>query len=596
MSARCRRSGSSRAVPGSPAMSRAAAVIRALVLLAVTIGSAVSPAAAQRTLDVRQFAADLLVRRDGTLDVKESITVDFQGEWNGLYREIPVHARTPQGFDYRLDLRVEGASDDAGNALRYDLERGGGNLRIKVWVPGARDAVRTVVLEYRVHNAIRFFEEHDELYWNVTGTDWGYPIRAASADVHLPAEVAGLRTNSFTGPYGSQGGDAATEQVGNLVRFRTRAPLGIREGLTVVVAWNPGVVERPTALDRAGGFLRSNLLLLAPLLALAGMYPLWRRFGRDPELGAIAPQYEPPAQLTPAEAGTLIDLRVDMRDLSATLVDLAVRGFIRIEESEREQLFGLVRNRDYDFVLLRPRADFSALKEHERDLLLAVFESDDSVSLSSLENRFYRKLPGITDSLKHSLVADGYYVHNPTMVRTLYLAAAVVTGALIAALGVWLATRYPVSMLTVGAAAALTALAIGGFGWQMPARTVRGTRTLRHLLGFEEFLERVESERFARVVDSPELFEKYLPYAMAFGVEKRWAAAFEGLLDTPPDWYRSSHGGRFHTAAFASDLGRMSAATGSTLSSAPRSSSSGSSGMSGGFSGGGFGGGGGGGF
>lgn len=572
------------------------ALARAALVLALGLAAAGSPAAAQRTLDIRQFDADLLVRRDGTLDVKETITVHFQGEWNGLYREIPVHARTPRGFDYRLDLRVTGVHDDGGAALRHDVERGGGNLRIKVWVPGARDAVRTVVLEYRVHNAIRFFEEHDELYWNVTGDDWGYPIRAASADVHLPAEVAGLRSNVFTGPYGSERQDASTEEVGNLVRFRTRGELGIREGLTVVVAWNPGVVERPSSLDRAGGFLRSNLLLLVPVLALGLMYRLWRRYGRDPELGAIAPHYEPPAQLTPAEAGTLIDLRVDMRDLSATLVDLAVRGYLRIEETERTQLFGLVRDRDYEFVLLRPRPEFGALKEHERDLLEALFEARDTVALSSLQNRFYRKLPGITDSLKRSLVADGYYVHNPTTVRALYLGAAAAAGVLVVLLGGWLASRYPVSPFTIAAAAILTTLAVGLIGWQMPARTARGARTLRHLLGFEEFLERVESERFARVIDTPELFEKYLPYAMAFGVEKRWAAAFEGLLTAPPDWYRSAHGGRFQTAMFASDLGRLSAATGSTLSSAPRSASSGSSGMSGGFSGGGFGGGGGGGF
>lgn len=571
-------------------------IVRRLLALAALVLSCTTPLAAQRTLEIRDFAAELLVRQNGSLRVKESITVDFRGEWNGIYRLVPLENRTRQGFGYTLQLRVTGVHDDAGRELRHELARKGGDLEIKVWVPGARDATRTVVLEYTVANAIRFSDQHDELYWNVTGDRWAYPIRAASADVYLPAEVSGIRTNVFTGAYGSVQQDADVEQVGTLARFRTRSGLGIYEGLTVAVAWNPGVVQRPTALGRLLGFLRSNLLLLAPLLALLVMLQLWRRYGRDPQLGAIAPQYEPPREMSPAEAGTLIDLRVDMRDVSATLVDLAVRGFVRVEESQDEHLFGLVKTRDYDFVLLRPRGEFGTLKEHERDLLESLFESDERVSLSSLQNRFYKKLPGITDSLKRSLVAGGYYVHNPNAVRALFALAGAIVGAAVYALGAWSAARYGTSPVTGPAAAVLTAIVVAVIGWQMPARTVRGTQTLRHLLGFEEFLERVEGDRFERVVDRPELFEKYLPFAMAFGVEKRWAAAFEGICSTPPDWYRSRHGGPFRTSLFVADVGRLSTATASTMRSAPRSSSGSSGFGGGGFSGGGFGGGGGGGF
>ena len=578
--------------PRHAAAARRAAA--ALLLLAATALPG-GLAAQERLLDIRSFRSEILVRRDGSLHVKETITVRFQGEWNGIYRTIPVQYRTSQNLNYHLRLRVTGVHDEAGNELRSEQHRQGGDLEIKAWVPGARDATRTVVLEYQVANALRFFPDHDELYWNVTGERWAYPIREASADIYLPPEIKGVRTNAFTGVYGSVRQDVATEEVGNVVRFRTRNELGLHEGLTVVIGWNPGVVTRPSTLARLASFLISNLLLLVPLLALWGMLLIWRRYGRDPELGSIAPRYEPPAGMTPAEAGTLIDLTCDMRDITATVVHLAVRGFLRIEESEKEHLFGLFNSRDYDFVRLSG-VDEADLKEHERDLLAALFEDGDTVALSSLQNRFYKKLPEVMDSLKSSLVSEGYYVRNPATVRALFIGAGVAVGFLVNLLGMALAAYRGTSPVTAVMAGVLTGLVIAIIGWFMPARTVRGTSALRDVLGFEEFLNRVESERFERVVDRPELFEAYLPFAMAFGVEKRWAKAFEGICQTPPDWYRGRGAGPFQTSLFVADMGRLSSAAGSAMRSSPRSSSGSSGFGGGGFSGGGFGGGGGGGF
>jgi len=568
----------------------------ALLLAAATAAALPSALGAQeRTLDIRSFRSEILVRRDGSLSVKETIVVHFQGEWNGIYRTIPVEYSTSQNLNYTLRLRVTGVHDEAGNELRTEQERQGGDLQVKAWVPDARDATRTVVFEYHVANALRFFPDHDELYWNVTGERWAYAIRAASADVYLPPEIAGVRTNAFIGAYGSQRQDAVVEQVGNVVRFRTRNPLGLHEGLTIVLGWNPGVVERPSTLARLAGFFFSNSLLLLPLLALWGMLLLWRRYGRDPELGSIAPKYEPPAGMTPAEAGTLIDQSCDMRDITATVVHLAVRGFLRIEESDREHLFGLFSSRDYTLVRLTG-VDESELKEHERDLLAALFDDGPTVTLSSLQNRFYKKLPEVMNSLKGSLVSEGYYPRNPATVRLLFALGGAAAGFLVYLLGMALAAHRGTSPVTGVIAGVLSALVVAVVGWFMPARTMRGTAVLRDVLGFEEFLDRVESERFERVVDRPELFEAYLPFAMAFGVEKRWAKAFEGICQTPPDWYRGRHAGPFQTSLFVADMGRLSSAAGSTMQSAPRSSSGSSGFGGGGFSGGGFGGGGGGGF
>jgi len=569
---------------------------RVTLMLGVAVFLPLSTLAAQqRQLDIRSFRSEILVRRDGSLSVKETITVHFAGEWNGIYRTIPVEYRSSSNLNYHLRLRVTGVHDEAGNELRSEQERQGGDLQIKAWVPGARDATRTVVFEYHVANALRFFADHDELYWNVTGDRWAYPIRQASAEVYLPPDIAGVRTNAFSGAYGSTLQDVAVENVGNVVRFRSSRQLGLHEGLTIVVGWDPGVVARPSSLRRLADLVLSNTLLLVPLLALLGMLSLWRRYGRDPDLGAIPPRYEPPRGMTPAEAGTLIDLSCDMRDVTATVVDLAVRGYLRIEESDREHLLGLFHSRDYNFVRLTGVAD-TDLKEHERDLLNALFEDGPEVALSSLQNHFYKKLPGITDSLKASLVADGYYPHNPTTVRALFAVGGAALGFGVYLLGMALAAHQGTSPFTAAIAAVLTGAVIAGVGWFMPARTPRGTAVLREVLGFEEFLNRVDAERFRRVVDHPELFEAYLPFAMAFGVEKRWASAFEGICQTPPDWYRGSRVGPFQTSLFVADMGRLSSATGSTMRSAPRSSSGSSGFGGGGFSGGGFGGGGGGGF
>jgi hypothetical protein len=570
--------------------------MRRAALLLTALLAGVPTALHARTLDIRELAARVTVARNGTIVVTERITVHFEGAWNGIYRAIPVEYRTDQGLNYTLRLRVHSVTDAAGGALRYEVERDRHYRKLKIHVPGARDATHTIVLTYEVANALRFFDGHDELYWNVTGDEWEFPIRRASAEIVLPSAATGIRTTSFAGARGAVE-NAATEQVANMVSVRATRPLGYREGLTVVVGWNPGVVDRPTAAQRATATLASNSLLAVPFFAFFAMFVLWRRHGRDPDPGSIYVRYEPPPDMTPAEAGTLIDDSPDLRDITATLVDLAVRGFVDIEEIQQDQLFGLIRSRDYALSLLHPE-QWPRLKPHERALLqaLSVHSHDDRVLMSELQNQFYKHLPEIRKHLHRTLTDGGYYLRRPDHVRTAWIIAAAVAGGLIAGGGLALAASHGVSEVATFAAAALTALVIGGFGWLMPARTMDGARAHAWLRGFEEFLSRVEKDRLQRMVESPAAFERFLPFAMAFGVERNWARAFEDMAAQPPRWYHSSDGAAFRPSLFVADLGRMTTAVSSAMTSAPRGSS-GSSGFSGGgFSGGGFGGGGGGGF
>ena len=246
---------------------------------------------------------------------------------------------------------------------------------------------------------------------------------------------------------------------------------------------------------------------------------------------------------------------------------------------------------DYRFVETSPPVDARALQPHERKLLDALFSGRSQVELSDLKNEFYKDLPGIRDALMDSMVAHGIYPKRPDRIRAGWVAGGAAAGlGLFFLLGV-LGRTAPVAIFAIPV---LSALPILVFGWLMPARTVKGTRVIERLRGFREFLSRVDGDRLRRMQIDPSAFERLLPFAMAMGVEKQFGEAFEGLAKEPPQWYHSRHGGAFHTAAFVSDLGRMSTTAASTMRSSPSSSGSGGSGGSG-FSGGSVGGGGGGG-
>jgi uncharacterized membrane protein len=569
-------------------MHRRAAAVLALSLLAA------AAAQAQRTLVIQSFDATIDVAADGSVRVEEVIVPKFTGSWNGIFRTIPVQYRTPQGLNYTLRLDIESITDEEGRELRYESSRERHYRKLKIWVPGAADTTKTVKVRYRVANGLRFFDEHDELYWNVTGDEWDVPIESASALVRLPEGVSGVRATAFRGAYGSTEQSGVTVEASG-VRVETTNGLGFREGLTVVVGWNPGVVHRPTTAQKIVALVYSNLPLALPPLVFLVMWRLWRARGRDPELAPISTQYEPPSQMTPAELGTLVDGRPDMRDITATIVDLAVRGYLHITETEDPRFFGLFSNKDYTFTVKKPRSDWSGLKAHERDLLEAMFGAVESVTLSDLKNKFYKHLPGLKEGLYKMLVSGGFYTGRPDRVRLLYIVGGVIVGGIVAVLSGSLMSALGMQPAAAVVAGILSGLIIAAFGWFMPSRTVRGTRELEKVLGFQEFLSRVEADRLERMVKTPQLFETFLPYAMALGVEDNWAKAFEGIYNQPPQWYTGPGGVHaFRPGTFTNNLAAMSTTAASVMASAPRSS--GGSGFSGGSSGGGFGGGGGGGF
>lgn len=551
---------------------------------------------------ITDFHADITVQEDAKVIVEERIQVAFSEPRHGIYRTIPVNYTDPRGYGYSLGFRFLGATDQTNKPYGVSVTKNGRYVEIRL---GDADTFVeghvTYVLRYEVASALVNFADHDELYWNVTGNEWRTSIQRASATVHLPGAVPPeeLETQAYTGPYGSRDQAATTEHPQpDTVTFRTEGVLNPMEGLTIAVGWQPGLVVFPGPLERTLSFLIDNWIAVAPFLALAWLWPHYRRSGKDPSGGgSVVVRYEPPQGLTPGEIGALVDEKVDLRDITATVVDLAVRGFLRIGQDSKSYFGGLWTNEETTFERLEAPAGTS-LTQHERLVLSALFSQGEQVSISDLKERFYKHIPGINNALYDRLATEGYFVGSPEAVRNRYRVLGVFAGIAAVALGVvWVWFRggiLPEGMLLPIVAGVLTVVVFFAFAPAMPRRTKKGVGMREWAVGFEEFVDRVESNQL-EADRKRNVYETLLPYAMALGVADQWSRQFEGIYAAAgPTWYVAGNPSMgFSTRAFSSSLNSAMAQTGQAMTSAPRSQSSSGSG-GGGFSGGGGGGGGGG--
>ncbi len=545
---------------------------------------------------ISDFQDTINITADGSASIHEKINLVFIGEWHGIHRTIPVEYPGPRGTNYTLFFDVTSVTGDGGEKLKYESSTSGGFRDLKIFIPGAIDTTRTVEIDYVVRNGIRYFEDHDEFYWNVTGNDWPVPIDHAAATVMFPNSASGsLRVQGFTGVYGSKDREVTAEADGATATFETTNPLPMRGGMTIDVYIPKGILAEPSAFTHFLWFVGSNPIVFLPFVTLAVMFTLWWYKGRDPDAGvSVAPMYEPPPGLTPAEAGTLIDDSTDPRDITCTLVDLAVRGYVKIEETNDTTLM-VFHHKDYVFHLLKDRSQWGNLAPHERVMLENVFSGGSQTTLSSLKNRFYTAMPVIKQDIMSSLRNKGMYLLDPDSANAYNIGALLL---IVAPFALMQFTGYKSVLnsvpLLIGAGI-ISAVIWILFARQMSARTVQGARARVAILGFQEFMNRVDADRLKRM--PPDTFEKYLAFAMALGVEHQWARAFAGIVQNPPSWYAGpGYGPGFNPIFFTNSMHSMATDMHQVFVSAPRSSSSGSGwggGGGGGFSGGGFGGGGG---
>ncbi len=575
---------------------------------------------------IHDYRVDLSVEANGTLDVREQIVYDFGSDpHHGIFRDVPTTLRYDDRYDRVFPLRVSqvqvGERSGDGWAM-HDVpwtveDQTGGQTEIKIGDPDA-----TIVGEhlydiaYTIEGALNAFPDHDELYWNAVGDAWPVLIERAVVTVHSPAPIE--QVACFHGAEGSSLACDRSKASGRTATF-TQSNLFPFEGMTVVVAVPKGVVtptprpilqERLTLLNAFRATPQRGGVAIALLVLGLGTigWSMWttgrdRRFRGSPvdqtmggmtgdepvpigDADTSAPvEFAPPDGLRPGQLGTLIDERVNTLDVSATIVDLAVRGHLKIQELPKEGWFGKP-----DWRLVRLEAPEDDLLAYERSLLGGLFEDGTTVELSSLRTKFVERLHLVQKDLMSDAVATGWFRKNPDKVRSRWYLIALVATALAGALTWFLAVTWRLGL--IGLPFVATALALWLAPRWMPARTAKGTALLRRVRGFRTVIDKAEAN-MARWAEQENVFTKYLPFAIVFGLTEKWAKAFEQLGEARPDtasWYVSSR--PFALAQFAHAIDGFTVATSGTIASTP--AGSGSSGFGGGSSGGGGGGGGGG--
>jgi uncharacterized membrane protein len=548
---------------------------------------------------IKKYHSDITISQDSSFMVKEIIDVEFHRMKHGIYREIPYKYADDFGKTIKIPLKVISVTDVLGKEWKYSVSKKGNLVYIRIGDPNKYlEGNHTYVITYEVENALLYFNDHDELYWNVTGNEWKAEIREVSAAVTLTSKdkSANLWAACYTGVRGSRSSECSFETSNNIGEFSARKRLNAGEGLTIAFGWDKGLVSPPSAWKKFLWFIdiRENWIFAMPFFSLIIMINIWRLKGRDPRVReAVTVRYEPPKYnnlpLTPGEVGTLIDEKLDSRDITSTIVGLAVKGYIKIEESKTE---GLIFD-STDFYLAKVKAPDDNLSNFETILMSKIFTTEmPGRMVSDMKNQFYKELDLLKKTLYGELISKRYFLVSPEKIRSVYVTAGIFLAVLCSI--VFALFVSPGKGIVAGILAGFPVIACSRV---MPAKTQTGASAYMDILGFQEFMERAEKDQLERMRDK-DLFSRFLPYAIALDVVDNWAKAFEGIYQEQPQWYGSQAGFRtFNPYHFSRSINSATSSLASAMYSAPRSS--GISGSGGGFggggsSGGGFGGGGGG--
>jgi uncharacterized membrane protein YgcG len=610
------------------------------------------PTTAHADERILNYLSDVRIQKDSSIEVTETIDVRAEHDRinHGIYRDFPTRYRGRHGTQFHVGFTLEGATLD-GAPVEASVDPHGNGVRIKLGDPDSYVPVgeHRYAIHYRATREIGRFPEFDELYWNATGNAWIFPIDQATVRIRLPEPVRLGQRAMYTGPQGSTASNAEVidERPGDIT-FRTTQPLGSYEGLTVAVAFPKGVVADAPAGSRVVRLLADYGPPLLGLLSFLGLcafyYVAWTRAGRNPRAGTIVPLFSPPDGLTPAAMRYITKMGADNRTFAAALVDMGVKGHIRIVDEDG----GFFSS---DTRIIERQSSETPLPEEEQAALDALAQPGEQIEMKQKNHeRFSSAKKAMTEILsakyegklfKHNYgwAAAGLLLFAALFWLTCAAVAAATYGTVMWQIGVvigclavtallWLAfhdSKAGKCLLTiVGIAAFGAAFAVGipvlgaafDSGWWLPivlpllavplvlsafswiaAPTREGRKVLDQIAGFKQYLSIAEGERLERMTppkDTPELFEKYLPFAIALSVENHWAERFAGVLAAAQAqgqqgfaWYSGSSNPWSNPSSFADSVGSsLSSAVGSA-STAPGSGGGGSSGGGGGGGGGG---------
>ena len=537
---------------------------------------------------IREYATDITINQDGSVDIIETIKYDFEEQKrHGIFRTIPIKYLTANNNWRKIRIsNLTVLMDD--EKVKYQKNKQGRNLKIKIGSANKRiDGRHKYQISYKVKGALNYFSGHDELYWNVIGSEWEVPIQQSIATISAPKII---KATCFQGLYGSSEECMIIENNKEKAVLKFKPSQPGEEG-TIVIGIEKGLIKEPSFWQKWLLFLRDNWVLFLPGAALFWGGRRWWKYGRDPEgRGTIIPYYEVSDNLSVAEASVVMYNSLRSKDISAMIVQLAVKGFIKIKQEKEGKIFRHTNYIFYKSDVHKNKA--SRLTKEEEFLFKALFElgDDEKVTTDNLKNKFYKKISTLQKKSLESIKNRDYLPAKSQYNGIVLVIVGILQMILLGVLSVFLGNAAIVSGIS-----SLVILVF--FAIFMGHRTKKGVVAKEKLLGLKLYLETAEKDRLKfhnAPSKNPQQFEKLLPYAMIFGVEEEWAEQFKDIYKEAPDWYQGANGQTFNSVVLANSLNSFGRTTASSVVSTPSSASSGGSGFSGGGSGGGFGGGGGG--
>lgn len=558
---------------------------------------------------IPEYSVNMKLRTDGVLEVEETIVADFsEVSRRGIIRDIPYE----YDFWTVTPIKVISVTNSEGEDWKYKVSTSSGDKRIRI---GDSDVYwsepLTYVIRYNVEGAINSFDENreflgtigvsgggsiDELYWNAIGTDWGEsPIGAyrVSLDLSEFENEDVIEYGCKIGSFGSK--EECDLQKENMVLETSGDVLGHREAITLGVVFEGGAINPAWTWRRILNLLRYFILFI-PFVVFGSFFRHWWKKGKDPSKKSIIPRYEIEENMHPMEVGTLIDEKLDNKDITAGIIELATKGYIKVIEIPKKGFFG---SKKIKFKKLKEFKNEKSLLNFEKKILKGLFGSNkEMVELDNISGSFYSTVSSVRQKVFKHLVNEGFYKKNPKTVKGKYYGIAGVSFFI----GAWLGgITQSVLIAVTFVSIAVSSLVFAPF---MSKKTKKGMRAYEHVLGFKEFLKVAEKDRIKffqeykdklSEKDKMRTFEKLLPYAMAFGMGDKWTGLFMDIFESGynPIWY-SGTSSTFNANSFSRSLNSIgSEVKAASVPPASSSASSGGSFSSGGFSGGGFGGGGG---
>lgn len=547
---------------------------------------------------IRDFQSEIVVNKDASLDITEKIVADCgtaEGK-HGIFRVLPLKYKTTEET-FSLPTEVMSVTDFNNNNIEYNIIKDKETLMIKIGSANALvRGVNNYIIKYHVKNAVRTGNaQFDELYWNLSGNFWDIEIDNFAAQVIFPAEINKNNTevNYYVGALDSKQLDTKNFYwlPGNMIKFIYPKTIKTGDGVTASVTFPKGIVAPAvlTAAERGEqspvtkgfGYVVMTLLLLSVFFI---SYRLWRKYGDDPKFDkTIIPEFEIPENLSPIEMGGIMKSGgFDNKFITASMINLAVLGYLKIEEIVKEIVF--IKTKDYK--LIRSDKEVGAdLHKSEILLLEKLFtDSKKEILLSDLKNKFYKQIPDISKSLSIDLQARGLVSMGMN-----FLVPMLAIGGILMIFGL----TFMGAILSVGVGLSLSGLIILVFGILMPKRSLAGTELNWRIKGFKLYIDTAEKYR-EQFNEKENIMEKLLPYAILFGMTKEW---LKKMKDIYGDEYMAQHQPAFLMSAgalssfdsFANSLNEITTSISSHVSSSPSGSHGG--GSSGGGGGGGGGGG-----